>query len=64
MVEAQTSPSKLDLSGADVELADIVRRFGSQYAAKYGDLMMPSQKRALADIAACCTQELGGRLYH
>ena len=26
--------------------------------------MMPSQKRALADIAACCTKELGGRLYH
>ena len=26
--------------------------------------MMPSQKRALADIAACCTRELGGRLYH
>ena len=25
--------------------------------------MMPSQKRALSDIAACCTQELGGRLY-
>jgi hypothetical protein len=26
--------------------------------------MMPSQKRALSDIAACCTRELGGRLYH
>jgi hypothetical protein len=25
--------------------------------------MMPSQKRALADIAACCTKELGGRFY-
>jgi hypothetical protein len=25
--------------------------------------MMPSQKKALADIAACCTPELGGRLY-
>jgi hypothetical protein len=25
--------------------------------------MMPSQERALADIAACCTKELGGRLY-
>jgi hypothetical protein len=24
---------------------------------------MPSQKRALADIAVCCTEELGGRLY-
>jgi len=46
-----------------VELADLVRRFGPKYTAQYGHLMMPSQKRALADIAACCTPELGGRLY-
>jgi hypothetical protein len=25
--------------------------------------MMPSQERALSDIAACCTKQLGGRLY-
>jgi hypothetical protein len=25
--------------------------------------MMPSHKKALSDIAACCTRELGGRLY-
>ena len=49
---------------AKVELADVVRRFGPQYASQYGAAMMPSQKRALADIAACCTRELGGRLYH
>ena len=24
---------------------------------------MPSHKKALSDIAACCTKELGGRLY-
>jgi len=48
---------------ANVELADVVRRFGSQYTARYGHWMMPSQKKALADIAACCTPELGGRLY-
>jgi hypothetical protein len=48
---------------ADVELADVVRRFGPQYVSQYGQGMMPSQKRALSDIAACCTQELGGRLY-
>jgi hypothetical protein len=51
-------------SGTDVELADVVRRFGPAYRSQYGPVMMPSQKRALADIAACCTQELGGRLYH
>ena len=47
----------------DVELADVVRRFGPQYTSQYGHRMMPSQKRALSDIAACCTRELGGRLY-
>ena len=46
-----------------VELADVVRRFGPKYTSQYGHVMMPSQKKALADVAACCTQELGGRLY-
>ena len=50
-------------SRAKIELADVVRRFGPQYTDHYGPGMMPSHKRALADIAACCTQELGGRLY-
>jgi hypothetical protein len=58
MAELHVSPPK-----ADIELADIVRRFGPQYTSQYGDRMMPSQKKALSDIAACCTPELGGRLY-
>ena len=49
--------------GTDIELADVVHRFGPQYTSQYGERMMPSQKRALSDIAACCTPELGGRLY-
>jgi hypothetical protein len=48
---------------ADVELADIVRQFGPQYISQYGQGMMPSQRKALSDIAACCTRELGGRRY-
>ena len=51
------------LPKADVELADIVRRFGPRYTSQYGHQMMPSQTKALSDIAACCTPELGGRLY-
>ena len=51
-------------SGSEVELADVVRRFGPEYLSQYGSSMMPSQRRALDDIAACCTPELGGRLYH
>jgi hypothetical protein len=58
MVERSTCPPK-----ADVELADVVRRFGAKYTSQYGQAMMPSQKRALSDIAACCTRALGGRLY-
>ena len=59
MVDPRVCPPK-----AKVELADVVRRFGPQYIARYGHRMMASQKRALSDIAACCTRELGGRLYH
>ncbi len=49
---------------AGIELADVVRRFGPEYLRTYGQVMLPSQKKALADIAACCTPQLGGRLYH
>ena len=55
--------SIVDSTKTGVELADIVRRFGPKYTSQFGHVMMPSQKRALADIAACCTEELGGRLY-
>jgi len=58
MVDPRVYPPK-----ANVELADVVRRFGPQYVSQYGHRMMPSQKKALSDIAACCTPELGGRLY-
>ena len=54
--------TKTGVELADMELADIVRRFGPEYTSQFGSVMLPSQKRALADIAACCTQELGGRL--
>lgn len=58
MVEPSTRPPK-----AGVELADVVRRFAGKYTTQYGSTMMPSQKRALEDIAACCTREMGGRLH-
>lgn len=46
-----------------IELADVVRRFGDRYIAKYGHVIMPSQRKALHDIAACQTEALGGRRY-
>jgi hypothetical protein len=58
MVDPRVCPPQVN-----VELADVVRQFGPQYISQYGDQMMPSHRRALWDIAACCTRELGGRLY-
>ena len=46
-----------------IELADVVRQFKDDYLAQFGHLMMPSQKKALADIAACMTAEMGGHQY-
>jgi Zn finger protein HypA/HybF involved in hydrogenase expression len=46
-----------------IELADVVRRFKHDYVAQFGSLMMPSQRKALADIAACMTAEMGGHQY-
>ena len=46
-----------------IELADVVRRFKDDYVAQFGHLMMPSQRKALADIAACMTVEMGGHQY-
>jgi len=58
MADVHTRPAK-----TNVELADVVRRFASQYTMQFGPTMLPSQKRALADIAACCTRQLGGRRF-
>lgn len=55
--------TKRELPSGNVELADVVRRFGAEYQSQYGRVMLPSHKRALADIEACCTKQLGGRLY-
>jgi len=46
-----------------IELADVVRRFKDPYVARSGHRMMPSHKKALADIAACMTAEMGGHQY-
>ncbi len=34
-----------------IELADVIHRFKDAYVDEFGHLMMPSQKKALADIA-------------
>jgi hypothetical protein len=46
-----------------VELAEIVGRHGEEYQQHFGERILPSHRRALADIAACRTAKLGGRLF-
>jgi len=46
-----------------VELADIFRRYGPDYIERFGTRMLPSHRRALHDIVACRTEQMGGQLY-
>ena len=46
-----------------VEMADIFRRYGPQYRAKYGDRMLPSHRQAMRAIERCRTLALGGHVY-
>ena len=43
-------------------LAEIFEQYGPQYRAKYGQRILPSHRRALADIEQCRTAALGGHL--
>ena len=43
------------------EVADAFRRFGGSYLAAHGAAMLPSHRRAIADIIACRTEALGGQ---
>ncbi len=45
-----------------LELADIVRAAGEVYQRLHGPTLLPSQRRALRDIAACRTAALGGHV--
>lgn len=43
-------------------LADVVRRHGPDYLARFGRAVLPSHARALRDIARCRTFEMGGHI--
>jgi hypothetical protein len=47
-----------------IDLAEIVRKAGPQYIARYGDKMPPSHKKALRDIERCRTAQLGGQIFY
>lgn len=46
-----------------VELADVLRDVGTAYLAAYAGRILPSHRRAIADLTACRTPALGGSLY-
>jgi hypothetical protein len=46
-----------------VEIADIFRRYGPEYRAKYGDKILPSHRQAMGAIERCRTAALGGHVY-
>ena len=45
------------------EVADIFRLYGDRYLQRFGRDILPSHRRALADLRDCRTAALGGRLY-
>jgi hypothetical protein len=47
-----------------IELAEIFRRYGPQYRAKYGDKMLPSHRQVMRAIERCRTPALGGHVYY
>jgi len=46
-----------------VDLADVCRRFAPAHLARHGAAMLPSHRRAIADIVACRSAVLGGHLW-
>lgn len=46
----------------NLEVADIVRRFGEQFTRQFDKILRPVHRKALRDIAACRTAELGGHV--
>lgn len=51
------------MNNAKLELADVVRQFRDAHAAQFGQRVLPSQKKALDDIAGCMTLAMGGHRY-
>jgi len=45
-----------------LKVADIFRRHADAYLARFGDGILPSHRRAIADIVGCGTAAMGGRL--
>ncbi|MHA1701068.1 MAG: IS91 family transposase [Promethearchaeota archaeon] len=47
-----------------IKIADIFRKHGSSYINQYSHTMLPSHKKAFADILKCRTPIMGGKVYY
>src|SRR5438552_18264675 len=45
-----------------LEVADVLRRYGPDYQAAYGHTLSTAQRRALKDLLCCRTAALGGHV--
>ena len=45
------------------DIAEIIRRFADDYTTQFGDKMLPSQQKAIFDIATCQTAARGGQRF-
>ena len=52
------------LMQSPIELGDVVRRFEPTFPQTHGARLLPSQRKALEDIASCHTAARGGHRYH
>jgi hypothetical protein len=46
-----------------VEVADVLRHYGTEYLQKFGERMPPSHRRAFKDILRCRTPAMGGHVF-
>ncbi len=46
-----------------LEVANVLSRYGDEYLRKFGDKMLPSHRRAFADILKCRTDVMGGHVF-
>ena len=46
-----------------LEVANVFSRYGDEYLQKFGDKMLPSQRRAFEDILKCRTDVMGGHIF-
>ena len=62
MSDTLARPGVADPPRPALEVADIVRRHGPAFLARHGASLSVTQRRALADVAACRTAALGGHV--